>query len=257
MSHDGLPDDFMLSDTQLREVIERAARAEPRTSGISITMLRQVAAELEIDPTALARALDEVVGLPVRGRPVRSWFRRQATRAGRFLSQFLPREGRLVASLTLGAAFGWLSGNVAKSIMMTVNGMRIATTGTAFLDVPLAIAIVVLTFANSLARRHEGGLRRYLAETFVLWGGFAAVWSLTSGHGLTDDLLRWTLGGLFVASAWGIAIIRPRPWLGSGQARLPVAHRRPPAVEPPADTEVRRSRVRPLASLSGVIVGLR
>lgn len=257
MSHDGLPDDFILSDAQLREVIERAARAERQSSGISMVMLRQIAAELEIDPIALERALDEVVGLPVRGRPVRSWFRRQATRAGRFLSQLLPREGRLAASLTLGAAFGWLSGYVAKSIMVTVNGMRIATTGTAFLDVPLAIAVVALTFANSLARRHEGGLTRYLVETFSLWGGFAAVWSLTSGHGLTDDLLRWTLGGLFLASVWGIAIIRTRPWLGSGPARLPVGRRRQPGIAPRADTEVRRSRLRPSALVSGIIVGLR
>lgn len=242
MSSNDLPDDLVLSDAQLREVVERASRVDQRPSGISIATLRQIAAELDIDPAALERALDEVVGLPVPGRPLQSWFKRQVTSVGRFLSQLLPREGRLTSSLAIGTALGWLSGYVAVSLQRTVNGFTYSIGGTAFLDVPIAVFMVILTLANSLARRHEGRLGKYLAETAGLWGAFATAWIVTWG-GVSGDLIGWTLGSLTVATIWGIIVVRRRPRLGPPpHLDMVDAHRLPPA-KPSHDNEMRRLRI--------------
>ena len=64
MKRERLPDDMVLSEEEVREIVERAARELPASSGITVAELRQIAAELDIDPKALTRALDQVVGLP-------------------------------------------------------------------------------------------------------------------------------------------------------------------------------------------------
>lgn len=56
MTHEKSPDDVVLTDAQVREVIERATRDVPRPSGISIAELRQMAGDLYIDPISLERA---------------------------------------------------------------------------------------------------------------------------------------------------------------------------------------------------------
>ncbi len=91
-----LPDEIVLSDAQVRDVIERATRVVPERNGITVADLRQIATELDIDPRALEAALDHVIGLPVPGRPIRSWFNRQMATLGRFADSFLPQSGRLI-----------------------------------------------------------------------------------------------------------------------------------------------------------------
>ena len=72
------PQDLILSDTEVRDVIERSLRTEP-TRGITIAELRGIAAGLDIDRRALESALDQVVGLPIARKPIRSWIKRQTT----------------------------------------------------------------------------------------------------------------------------------------------------------------------------------
>jgi len=256
MSSQDLPDDFMLSDSQLREVVERASRADQKPAGISIAMLRQIAAELEIDPVALERALDDVVGLPVHGRPLRNWFTRRTTSICRFLSQLLPREGRFATSVVIGASLGWLSAAVAKSLLISVGGMTVAKGGAAFVDVPIAIAMILLTLVNSLARRHEGRLGKYLAETAAIWGASATAWGVTYGK-LSSDLTLWTLGCLASATIWGIMIIRRSSPPGLGSSALPVDLGRLPVVKSKPDNELRRVRIGPAGLIAGVWVGFR
>lgn len=251
MSSQDLPDDFMLSDSQLREVVERASRGDQRPAGVSIAMLRQIAAELEISPVALERALDDVVGLPVHGRPLRNWFKRRATSVCRFLSQLLPREGRFTTSLAIGASLGWLSAAVAESLRMSVGGMTVAKGGGAFIDVPIAIAMILLTLVNSLARRHDGHLAKYLAETAALWGASMIAWGVTFGQ-VTSDLTLWTLGCLTFATIWGAVVIRRPSRPGRGSSPLPVDFGRLPVVKSQPDTEVRRIRIGSIGLIAGV-----
>src|SRR5688572_12196340 len=133
------PQDLVLSDAELREVIERALRAEPARGGVTIAEVRQIAAELDIDPRALDVALDQVVGLPVAGKPIHSWLKRQMTRLGRLADSFLPRTGRLIGFGMFGAIAGWLNAYLPT---FSFNPHYL-----------IAAAMVGLTMANLLSRR--------------------------------------------------------------------------------------------------------
>lgn len=228
MGRHEFPEDLVLSEAQLRAVIERAARAEPRPEGTSIAVLRQIAAELDIDPAALERALNEVVGLPVQGKPVRSWINRRVTRLGHALDLVLPRRGRLVAGLLLGGSLGWLSAQVALGLRLP-GGMGSSGSG-AFVDVPITIALILLTLANSLSRRLDRRFARYLAETAALWGGLAVTWSITAGEA-TNDLVSLVLLVMAASAVWGWLVVRRR---SDGGDRTPLRSASDPIA--PADT---------------------
>jgi len=148
----------------------------------------------------------------------------------------------LTASLAIGASLGWLSRYVTVGLRRTIDGFTYSTGGAGYIDVPTAIAMVLLTVANSLARRHEGRPGKSLAETVGLWGAFATAWIVTWG-GVSGDLIGWTLGSLTVATIWGIIVVRPRTRLGPPpHLDMVDAHRLPPA-KPSHDNEVRRVRV--------------
>ena len=55
-----MSDDLVLSESQLRDIIERAARMSEQ-DGVSIAELRRIAHELDIDPQAVDRALAQVL----------------------------------------------------------------------------------------------------------------------------------------------------------------------------------------------------
>jgi len=210
-----LPDDLVLSESQVRDVIERAVRAEARSDGTSIAMLRQIAQELEIDPVALERALHDVVGLPVKGKPIRSWISRRVTRLCHAVDLFLPRKGRLVAGLMLGGSLGWLSAHIAVGLRVVIGTITGTSGSAAFIDVPIAIVLILLTLANSLSRRLDGHFVRYLAETGVTAGAFASAWALTAGR-FTIDLATGVALYTAAAAVWGWFVVRRSP--GSGEA---------------------------------------
>ena len=208
MSRDELPDDLVLSEAQVREVIELAARAAPRSEGVSLADLRQIALELDIEEAALADALRVVLARSPRSRPIRSWLSRQATRFGRVLSRFLPRRNRWITAGLVGGSLGWFSAYVAAAVLdVVINGVTYPRGSGFFIDAPVAILLVLLTLANSLARRVDGGRGRYLGEMLAAWSAFVVAWSVTHGH-LTDDLVRFTLICLTALGLWGWWIIR-------------------------------------------------
>src|SRR5688572_22056950 len=149
------PQDLVLSDAEVRDVIERALRAETMRTGVTVAELRQIAAELDIHPHALELALDQVVGLPLPGKPIRSWLKRQMTRLGRLADSFLPRTGRLIGFGMFGAIAGWLN-----AFLPTFSFNP---------HYPIAAAMVGLTLANLLSRRVDQKLRRFISETFATW----------------------------------------------------------------------------------------
>lgn len=190
MTHNDLPDDLVLSEAQFREVIDRATRMERSDDGVSVTILRQVADELNIDPGALQQALGDVVGLPDKQRPMRGWAKRRFMQLCRASDQVLPGRARLAAGIVVGASLGWLSAHVAAGLQAIIGGVSASIGSSSFIDLPVAAALIVLTIANSLGHRYSGGFRRYCAETIGTWGAFAVAWMVTFGAA-TSDLMTW------------------------------------------------------------------
>ena len=218
------PDEIMLSDAQVRDVIERATRVVPERTGITVADLRQIAAELDIDPRAFEAALDQVVGLPEPGRPIRSWFKRHIATLGRFTDSFLPQSGRLIGSAIFGGVAGWLN---AFLMIFSLNG-----------HLPIAAAMVGLTVANLLSRRLDRDFPRYLAETFATWGAYAALWSITYGH-VTQNLVSWIVVWTSLATAFGFLFVRDSSHRGGKPPLLPdVTH---PGTKETGDPKEMRS----------------
>ena len=170
------PQEMKLSDAEVRDVIERAVRTQPQRSNLTVAELREIAAELDIDPHALELALDQVVGLPIPGKPIRSWIKRQMTKIGRLTDAFLPQTGRIAGFAIFGAVAGWLNSFMAT---LSIN-----------VHYPVALAMVGLTIANLLSRRLDQKLRRFITETLVTWLLYATAWAITYG-GVTDNLVVW------------------------------------------------------------------
>ncbi|HUF50241.1 MAG TPA: hypothetical protein VMN60_05375 [Longimicrobiales bacterium] len=195
-----LPGDMMLSEDQVRDVIERAAREVPESSGITVAELQQIAAELDISPKALERALDDVVGLNAADRPVRGWLDRQVAKLGRHVDPFLPRRGCVVLGAIFGGVAGWLN---AFLMTFAING-----------HYAIAAAMVGITFANLLSRRRGRQFPRFLAETLVLWVAYAVAWSATYG-GVTQNLIVWVALWTSMATLFGSLLLRD-PGAGDG-----------------------------------------
>ena len=188
-----LSDEIVLTDAEARDVIERAVRVLPERDGITVADLREIAAELDIDPRALEAALDQVIGLPVPGHPVRSWLKRHAAKLGRVTDSILPQNGRLIGSAIFGGIAGWLN---AFLMVFSVNG-----------HYSIATAMVGVTVANLLSRRLDRNYPRYLAETFATWGAYGALWSITYGH-VTPNLIAWLVLWTSLATVMGFFLVR-------------------------------------------------
>jgi hypothetical protein len=195
---------MVLSEAQMRDIIERATRELPQSTGITVAELRQIAAELDIDPRSLERAFDEVIGLPIVDQPVRTWLRRQLTELGRLADPFLPKKGRLVAGALFGGIAGWLN---AFLMGFSVNG-----------HYPIAFAMIGITLANLLSRRLDRDFPRYLVETLAMWGLYGLSWTLTYG-GITGNLVIWVLLWTSLAFIGGWRLVRA-PFGDGGQPPL-------------------------------------
>ena len=204
-----LPDHLRLSEAQVRKVIELATRVPPRSEGVSVAELRQIAEELDIDQDALASALADVLAQPSPPRPTRVRLRGLVTRLGTLANAVLPQRGRLVVLGMVGGLFGWVDAWVSKGLHEVINGMTISRGSTSYLVVRLLGLLILLTLANLLSRRLDGRRGRYLAETAVTWGAMVVAWSLTMGY-LTMDGLRFSalVVGVFGLLSW--LVIRPR-----------------------------------------------
>jgi hypothetical protein len=75
--------------------------------------------------------------------------------------------------------------------------------------VPVGIALVVLTIANSISRRADGRFDRFMVESAATWAAFTILWSATHGT-FTSDVITWLLTCVGAAAAWGWMFVRPR-----------------------------------------------
>ena len=198
MKQGDIPEDLVLTESQFREVIERATRADLRDPGIPLDVLRQVAAELEIDPKELQLALRAVLAVPDSRGSVRGWLGGIDTRIGHLLEDILPRKARPAVGALAGGSLGWLSAHVAATV---------ATGANAFIDVPVAVALVLLTGANSLSRRLDGRFAEFVGETVAMWAAFGLAWTLTFGE-VTGDIVTWVSSCVAAATVWGWLVVR-------------------------------------------------
>jgi hypothetical protein len=191
-----IPKDLVLTESQFREVIERATRAEAREPGITVEALRQVAVEAEIDEEKLESALRAVLeaktpadlATPPSGR--RS--------LGEILGDILPRHGRAVVFALIGGWLGWFSAHIGNTLNSGAMG---------FVDVPIGLGLIAISLANSVNRRVDGSVRRFIMESVATWAAFDIAWSITHGR-VTDDILTYLLSCVVGASVWGWLFVR-------------------------------------------------
>jgi hypothetical protein len=93
-----IPDDLILSESQVRQVIELAAQMPTRRDGVTLAELRQIASELDIEQDALDQALKEVLARP------------SARLRASSLGHRLAHHGRALLGAIIGGSLGWLSG---------------------------------------------------------------------------------------------------------------------------------------------------
>ena len=216
-----IPKDLVLTESQFREVIERAARAEAREPGITVEALRQVAAEAEIDQLKLEAALRAVLdsATPASAAAVPPAARRSI---GEMIGEVLPRQGRAIVFAIIAAWLGWFSAHIGNTLNTGAMG---------FVDLPIGILMLVLTLANSVHRRVDGRVGRFIAESAATWAGFTIAWSITHGR-VTDDLVTWLASGVGAAAVWGWLFVRRR-----GPNEPAVAAANSPPVDAPAGRE--------------------
>jgi hypothetical protein len=202
-----IPENLTLTDRQVREIIERAARIVPRSDRVTLSELRQIAAELDIAQDALEQALTDVVRPATTFRRFRDWCGRQLTRLGHIADHLLPRRARLLSASTSGGLLGWASAYLMSLAPLTIGPIHLIRGAGAIIDVPVALTLILLTLANSLSRRVQGGLGKYLRESWALWLSFGVGWSVTHGQ-VTDDILRWLALCLFGLTLWGVLVVR-------------------------------------------------
>ena len=225
------PNDLVLTEAQVREVIELATRLPSSKEGISLSDLRQIARELDIDQDALDRALAEVLGRPSA--------RFLMTRLGRLLVN----RGRAVVGALIGSVLGWWSGFATDALREVINGMTVMKGSGAFIDVPVAIALILLTLLNSLSRWLDARRRDYVVETVATWGFFLAARALQDGY-ITQDGTRFVAMAVLTSCLWGWLTIRPRP---GSQVRLEHA---PGAQGAPSMEEAERTGLQRSAQLT-------
>ena len=197
MGKDKLSEDLVLTEAQAREVIELATRIPAHAEGISLADLREIARELDIDGSALDQAITEVLRRPSA--------RLRITRIG----HFFVRRARAVAGGVIAGFLGWLSGHVTDALREVVNGITVMRGSGAFIDVPVAAALIALTFLNSLSRRLNGRRKDYFVETVATWGAFFLARSFQDGY-VTQDGARFVVIAVLGFALWGWLIIRPR-----------------------------------------------
>ena len=220
--------DLVLTDEEVRDVIQHALREESARGGITITELRQIAAELDIEPRALELALDQVVGLPIPGKPIRSWLKRRMTKLGRLADAFLPQTGRLIGLGLFGAIAGWLNAFLPT---FTFNP-----------HYPIAAAMIGLTMANLLSRRLDQKLRRFIMETLATWLLYGVAWSATYG-GVNDRIVFWVVFWVSQATMLGYILMRDRSESdGDLHVATTLAERSSPNA-PDHDLETKRVRI--------------
>lgn len=193
---DGL-ESLSLTETQVREIIERAARMPARRDNISVQELRAIASELDIDSESLERALSEVL------------FEAQST-----LFSPVPRKTlRVGLGLIAGASLGLATGFLGLAIRIVVAGGSATLGSNAYIDMPVSLLLTALSLTSLFWNKKVGSLRQFLAEVGALWGTYFVGWSIVSG-GATADLTAFVLSGVAVSTVVGVLVLRRSPPTG-------------------------------------------
>ena len=173
-------------------IIERATKLEAESTAISVTELREIAAEAGIDGRALEEALRQEADRAVDGALIHGLFGGASLRT----------------SALLAGGFSFAIGAITAVLWENVAGHPIEWAGLA------AIILTDLVFALHSAKRRAPVRFQFLS--FSLWSGFVLGYGLmipslagdVAAVGGGSALLSAALGGLFINSA-----SPPRGWL--------------------------------------------
>ena len=222
MEKDSTPDEVRLTEEQVREVIERAARLPARRDMVSVSELRQIAAELDVDPDALDQAL-----------------------AGVLAAENVPAtKGGLARKLRGGLAGGILgagSALIGAALNYFFNDIIVTMTSSLFVDTSVTLALVWLTLSALRHNRRDGRFRDYLLEVGTLWATFVGTWSLVHG-GMGSDVNALGTIGITLSVVVGLVALRPKlpPRIGALPAPVDqddlVAEDSSRAIDPPGST---------------------
>jgi hypothetical protein len=168
----------LLSDAEVKAVLQRAAEIERTGGALSVGELERAAVEAGIDSAALMKAVSEVlarrsgaaVAAPAEPQAKQPWYKRMAGRIGTVLTA--------VTGLWTGVAVGFVGGD-----------------GWAILAMWLLLASSLL-LAGSYRR---GGSRAEMhARLLALWGSFIVGFSMIEGEVEEATII---VMGLWLASA--------------------------------------------------------
>jgi hypothetical protein len=161
-----------------------------------VEALRQVAVEAEIDEEKLESALRAVLDakMPVELATPPSGHRS----LGEILGDILPRHGRAVVFALIGGWLGWFSAHIGNTLNSGAMG---------FVDVPIGLGLIAISLANSVNRRVDGSVRRFILESVATWAAFDIAWSITHGR-VTDDIVTYLISCVVGASVWGWLFVR-------------------------------------------------
>lgn len=235
MSPNELPDDLKLTEAQVRAIVERALREPPASTLITMAQLREIAAELDIDQSALAAAARTVLASDAPSDAmeigVAESLLRKASRAS---------LGRVALLGTFATALGVFTTYVEAGGLDTLLNLTTMPGSGSFVDVPVGVFLIVLTLVNAYSRLRVGKRMHFLLESVATWVGFAAGWTLGNG-GLTTDLA--TFVGLTLAGS--VILTWKRLHTGAKRIRTAVAElsARGHAASSASDEQMRRDLV--------------
>lgn len=235
MSRNELPDDLKLSEAQVQAIVERALRAPPASTLITMAQLREIAAELDIDQSALAAAARSVLAGSAPSATVdvgvAESLLRKASRA---------RLGRAALLCAFTAALGVFTTYVEAGGLDSVLNRTTMPGSGSFVDVPVGVFLIVLTLVNAYSRLRFGKRIQFLVESVATWLGFAAGWTLGNG-GLTADLATFVA----LTLAGSVLLTWKRLHTGGKRIRAALAEliARGDAAGSTSENQMRRDRV--------------
>ena len=200
------PDDRILSETEVRQVIRRAALLQA-DSTLSVAQLKQIARELDITPNALSIALHEILATPGSSDA------RPSKDAAKDPHAEVPWQKRLIAWFGRGSTATWGLLGSAWGVATAVLDRLIFPAN--LVDVPSVVGLIVLSLIIAAASRQQrSSWQHYIKRTLPIWLGFMIGWAAAFGE-VTPDLVFGV--GLIAAATLWVGTIAVRQTTGEEQ----------------------------------------
>jgi hypothetical protein len=184
-------DDQRLSETQIRDILQRAVQIEASGRSVTVGQLRAAAREAGIDENALSIAIDEaLLATQTHSRAPTSLLSFITPRS------YAPRPFMLAIA---AAALGGLTGIA-----------EIVVNDESLVDVPSVMLLVAGSLISALHRRRNNVTRGYGLEMIGMWIGYMTGWAIINLD-VTNDLVFGVAGVIGTATYLAGKLIA-EPW---------------------------------------------